>query len=157
MEPLSWGLDTTQRVEQISSCIISSSICSRLPQKGLPQATEATKQAWVRAGAERRGRGGGGGVPEAGRRCRCRCLATWLSSSLPLSPPLGTQLAAQALFINQIKFIWPPQQSYAPSPTPPYLTPLHSFAHSLPAPFQRGTSRGGGGQAGSRRCQLPIS
>lgn len=100
---------------------------------------------------------------EGGRR-----RSAWGRSSLSLSllghlafqlspalSPLGTQLAAQALFINQIKFIWPPQQSYAPFPllptSPPYIALL-----ILCLPLFRG-ERVEGGEAGSRRCQLPIS
>lgn len=67
------GVLTQQRAEQISSCIISSSICSCL-QKGLSVGM------WVWMGYQccaraEQSRGGG----DRGR-CRCRCLATWLPS-----------------------------------------------------------------------------
>lgn len=135
------GVLTQQRAEQISSCIISSSICSCL-QKGLSVGM------WVWMGyqccaRDEQSRGGGdkGGSS---------------SLSLSLLGHLASQLLSQALFINQIKFIWPPAAAPLLPPPPLPNTPTAMLILCL-SEAHGGRKRGGGKAARSRRCQLPIS
>lgn len=108
------GVLTQQRAKQISSCIISSSICSCL-QKGLSVGVDggsSVVQEQSRAGA---GRQGGFVI-----------VVVVVVVAWPLGFPASL---SQALFINQIKFIWPP---VAASLSPHTHTHPHSYAHSLP-------------------------
>lgn len=135
------GVLTQQRAEQISSCIISSSICSCL-QKGLSVGVDGV--AVLCKSRVEQGRGQGGFV----------IVVVVVVVAWPLGFPASL---SQALFINQIKFIWPP---VAASLSPHTHTHPPSYAHSLPEWGKAEERREGGGEgaaARSRRCQLPIS
>lgn len=131
------GVLTQQRAEQISSCIISSSICSCL-QKGLSVGVDGV--AVLCKSRVEQGRGQGGFVIVV-------VVVAW-----PLGFPASL---SQALFINQIKFIWPP----AAAPLSPHThTPTAMLILCLSeARRKKGGKEGEGAAARSRRCQLPIS
>lgn len=77
--------------------------------------------------------------------------------SLSLLGHLASQLLSQALFINQIKFIWPP--AAVPPPTLPFPTPPPTamLILCLSEGRRKKRRREGAEAARSRRCQLPIS
>lgn len=124
-----FGVLTQQRAEQISSCIISSSICSCL-QKGLSVGVDGV--AVLCKSRVEQGRGQGGFVIVV-------VVVAW-----PLGFPASL---SQALFINQIKFIWPP--AAAPLSPPPTHTPTAMLILCLSEARRKKVGKGGGGGGSS--------